>query len=403
MTASALPKVLCVDDEQNLLNAITRTLRKVFDIHTATSGVEGLEILKERGPFQVVVSDMRMPGMNGAEFLRHVRESSPESVRLLLTGFAELETVVTAVNEGYIYRFLSKPCTGRVLHDAIADGVAQHRLITAERVLLEQTLRGCIKAVSEVLALAAPAAFGRATRICQIAMLIARYVGYRDLWQIEVASTLSQLACITLPANTALKIYNAQDLTSEEEDMVARLPLVTRQILGGIPRLEAIFEVLSCLELDYAPAVAPPGARTGQDIPLAARILRAANLLEALQTRGETPRHALEIARARKGELDPRVLDGFAAVCDDGAMDFRTRSVHLFELHQGMVLASDIVSERGMLLVPSGQDITVSLLEKIRNFARSVPVKEPVWVRLTPAEVASAALAEMPAEPVLPN
>ena len=167
---------------------------------------------------------MRMPGMNGAEFLRHVRERSPETVRLLLTGFAELETVVTAVNEGYIYRFLSKPCTGRVLHDAIVDAVTQHRLITAERVLLEQTLRGCIKAVSEVLALAAPAAFGRATRICQIAMLIGRQVGYRDLWLIEVASTLSQLACITLPQNTALKIYNAQDLPPEEDEMVARLP-----------------------------------------------------------------------------------------------------------------------------------------------------------------------------------
>jgi response regulator RpfG family c-di-GMP phosphodiesterase len=388
MSSDALPKVLCVDDEQNLLNAITRTLRKVFDIHTATGGEDGLKILKEHGPFQVVVSDMRMPGMNGAEFLRHVRQQSPETVRLLLTGFAELETVVTAVNEGYIYRFLSKPCTGRVLHDAIADGVTQHRLITAERVLLEQTLRGCIKAVSEVLALAAPAAFGRATRICQIAMLIGRQVGFRDLWLIEVSATLSQLACITLPHNTALKIYNAQDLLPEEDEMVARMPLVTRQILSGIPRLEAVHDVLRCLDLDFAPDEAPPGVPTGNDIPFAARILRAANLLEALQTRGESPQQSLAIARSRKGQFDPKVLAGFASVCDDGALDFRTRSVHLYELRQGMVLATDVVSERGVLLVPSGQEITIGLLEKIRNFARSVPVKEPVTVRIAPAPAA---------------
>lgn len=386
MTSSQLPKVLCVDDEQNLLNAITRTLRKVFDIHTATSGAEGLEILAAQGPFQVVVSDMRMPGMNGAEFLRHVREQSPETVRLLLTGFAELETVVTAVNEGYIYRFLSKPCTGRVLHDAIVDAVRQHQLITAERVLVEQTLRGCIKAVSEVLALAAPAAFGRATRICQIAMLIARQVGYRDLWLIEVASTLSQLACITLPHNTALKIYNAQDLLPEEEEMVARMPLVTRQILSGIPRLEPVHDVLRCLELDYAPEESPVGVPVGKDIPLTARILRLANVLEALQTRGESPYRSLEIAKGRKGQFDPKLLAAFASVCDDGSMDFRTRAINIFELRHGMVLAGDVVSERGLLLVPSGQEITVGLLEKIRNFARSVPIKEPVWVRLAPTE-----------------
>jgi response regulator RpfG family c-di-GMP phosphodiesterase len=390
MSMNALPKVLCVDDEQNLLNAITRTLRKVFDIHTATGGAEGLEILKKDGPFEVVVSDMRMPGMNGAEFLRHVREQSPESVRLLLTGFAELETVVTAVNEGYIYRFLSKPCTGRVLHDAIVDAVTQHRLITAERVLLEQTLRGCINAVSEVLALAAPAAFGRATRICQIAMLIGRQVGHRDLWQIEVSSTLSQLAYITLPQNTALKIYNAQDLAPEEEEMVTRLPAVTRQILNGIPRLEPIYDVLRCLDLPFAPEDALPGVPTGKEIPVGARILGLANLLEALQTRGESPQRSLEIARARKGQFDPQLLDAFATICDDGAMDFRTRSVDLFELRHGMVLASDVASERGVLLVPAGQTITVSLLEKIRNFARTVPVKEPVWVRLSPAEIAAA-------------
>mgnify|MGYP006312803811 CR=1 FL=1 len=131
MTDKPLPRVLCVDDEEKLLKAIVRTLHRRCEIHTATGGEEGLRLLEEEGPFEVVCSDMRMPGMNGAEFLREVRKRAPGSVRLLLTGFADLDPVVPAVNEGYIYRFIGKPCTGQVLWEAIEDAVRQHRLITA--------------------------------------------------------------------------------------------------------------------------------------------------------------------------------------------------------------------------------------------------------------------------------
>ncbi len=401
MSGPQLPRVLCVDDEANLLKAIERSLRKFYDIHTATDGFSGLKALAAEGPFEVVVSDMRMPGMDGAEFLRQVREQAPDSVRLLLTGFAELETVVTAVNEGYIYRFLAKPCTGRVLYDAIQDGVTQHRLITAEKVLLEQTLRGCVKALSEVLAMASPAAFGRGTRICQMAMLLAGQLHYRDMWQIEVSAMLSQLAAITLPAATATKLYLGQPLDDDEEEMVLRMPGITRQILGDIPRLEAILEILRCSVLDHAPADPEPGLPVGDEIPLGARILHAADLLEGLQLRGESPRRSLEILRSRSGQVDPAVLDAYETICDDGALDFRQRAINLPELRTGMVLTEDLMSTKGLLLVSGGQEITVSLMEKMRNYARSSQVKEPIWVRVSTTELLDDAHPRTIASPTL--
>lgn len=126
-------KILFVDDETNILQAIQRQLRKRFDLATAEGGDEALRILKEQGPFAVIISDMRMPNMNGVELLALVKELHPDTVRLMLTGNADQETAMEAVNSGQIFRFLTKPCPPATLITALALALSQYRLITAER------------------------------------------------------------------------------------------------------------------------------------------------------------------------------------------------------------------------------------------------------------------------------
>src|ERR1700733_13680361 len=143
-------RVLFVDDEPQVLEGIQRALRKQVDLQTAAGGAEGLRLLSEAGPFALVISDMRMPIMNGAQFLAKVRVQSPETVRMILSGQADLQATIAAVNEGHIYRFLSKPCPADQLLAAIADGLKQYRLLTAEKVLLEQTLSGCVTMLIDI-------------------------------------------------------------------------------------------------------------------------------------------------------------------------------------------------------------------------------------------------------------
>ena len=128
-------KVLLVDDELRVLQGMQRHLRKHFDIDTALSGQEGLAKIRDNVPYAVVVADMQMPLMDGIEFLAEVKQISPETVRLMLTGNADQRTAVEAINRGSIFRFLSKPCSPEDLKDAIASGVEQHRYITAEKAL----------------------------------------------------------------------------------------------------------------------------------------------------------------------------------------------------------------------------------------------------------------------------
>src|ERR1700690_3969334 len=172
----AKPRVPFVDDEPNVLEGLSLTLRRGYEVVLAGSGEAGLDVLTRDPTIAAVVSDMRMPGMDGATFLGKARAVLPDATRLLLTGQAELALAIAAINEGRIFRFLTKPCPPPVLVAAVEAGVELHRLVTSERVLLEQTLRGSIQMLTDVLALAAPTAFGQAVRIQRYARDLASKV-----------------------------------------------------------------------------------------------------------------------------------------------------------------------------------------------------------------------------------
>ncbi|MFH2098561.1 MAG: response regulator, partial [Pseudomonadota bacterium] len=162
-------KLLIVDDDPNILESYSRQLRKICRIDTAQSGQQGIEALVSWGPYAVVMSDYRMPQMDGVEFLANVRQMEPDTVRILNTGHADLETAIAAVNEGNIFRLLTKPCDTPVMVRALKDAFRQYDLVTGEKMLLEITLKGSLKVLSDVLSLTRPEAYGRISRIAPLA------------------------------------------------------------------------------------------------------------------------------------------------------------------------------------------------------------------------------------------
>src|SRR5437016_3260816 len=185
-------KILCVDDEANVLEACQRNLRKRFSIDTALGGEPALALMASQGPYAVVVADMQMPGMDGVQFLTRVRQQAPDTVRIMLTGNADQQTAVAAVNQGQIYQFLNKPCPPEMLALALENGIKQYRLITAERELLENTLNGCIKMLTEVLGSAEPHSFGRGEVLRDYMRAFAEHLKITQTWDLELAAMLSQ-------------------------------------------------------------------------------------------------------------------------------------------------------------------------------------------------------------------
>ncbi len=134
-------KILCVDDDANILQALKRQLRAKFDVAIAQGGQQGLEVLRREGPFAVVVSDYNMPGMNGVAFLKQVNAEAPDTVLVMLTGLADLNVVVEALHNGRIFRFLNKPCSGEALADTLRICLDQYRLVISERILTAELNR----------------------------------------------------------------------------------------------------------------------------------------------------------------------------------------------------------------------------------------------------------------------
>jgi response regulator RpfG family c-di-GMP phosphodiesterase len=286
-----------------------------------------------------------------------------------------------AVNEGQIFRFLSKPCPADQLIIAVDAAVDQHRLITAERVLLEQTLHGSIRALTDILSLQNPLAFGRATRAKVHVAALAAQLALKERWPVEVAAMLSAIGSVILPAETVEKLYENRPLTLPEQVMVKRVPAVTEQLLANIPRLEPVREILTFLDTRYD---GEGGTRKGNDLPLGARMLRIALDYDALETQNITSGAALETLRARKGLYDPDLLTAFGTMLGAQQQQAVVRELKLALIRPGMVFMEDVRTSNGALLIARGHEVTASLIERIRNFSKNDGIPEPLRVMVPP-------------------
>jgi response regulator RpfG family c-di-GMP phosphodiesterase len=376
----ALPRILLVDDEPNLLDGLRRQLRREFSVEVATSGPAGLAAVADNGPFIVVVSDFRMPGMDGAAFLAAARKATPDTTRILLTGQADLAGTAAVVNEGQVFRLLLKPVDHEVLKAALRDGIAHHRLVVAERELLEQTLQGSVKALVDVLALINPEMFARASRIRRHVRSILDELDIADRWAIDLAAALSRLGTVSLPPSVSRKVETGAPLVGPEQAMVDQVPVVTEQLLSGIPRLEPVLAAIRYSRKGYDGSGRPEASVSGAEIPLGARVLRIVEDFEDLTARGEPDRFAIEALQRNPGVYDRELLDIFANIVT-GRKRMYPREVMVADLEPGMILDADLLTRTGVLLVTAAHEITPSLLTRIHNFANmEAGVAEPVPV-----------------------
>lgn len=372
-------KILFVDDEPNVLAGFARQLRGRYAVETAHGPAEGGRALAARGPFAVVVSDMRMPEMDGARFLARVRAEHPDAVRLLLTGYADLPSAIQAVNDGWIFRFLTKPCPPDALAAALDAALAQHRLVAAERELLEKTLRGSVQVLGELLALTNPPAFERALRIQRLVRALAADVPGAGAWEVDVAAILSQLGYAAVPEHLFEAIEKGHALSAEQEALLDRAPQAAVELLRPIPRLERVTEIVVHQHRRFDAPVPP----TGKDIPLGARLLKAACDFDALTLRGVPRRQALDQLRSRPGWYDPDVLAGFGAALARAA-EPAARTLPVSAVACGMLVADDVYNDAGACLLRRGTQVTQPLKLRLQSLAAEGRVPPTLRVLVPP-------------------
>jgi response regulator RpfG family c-di-GMP phosphodiesterase len=379
-------KILFVDDDPNILSAYKRMFHKRFDIVTSSSGDEGLTRLSNDGPFAVVVADMQMPGMNGVQFLGKAQEQSPETVRLMLTGNADQKTAADAVNQGRVFSFLTKPCQPTSLEEALVNALKQYRLVVAERELLEQTLNGAIKVLTEVLSITDPASFGRAQQLREEVKMIARWFRAPRPWELELGAMLSQVGYVAIPPALVAKARSGAQLSGTETDMLTRFPEMGASLLEKIPRLEAVAEIVRYQKKNFDGTGFPVDGVAGEAIPIGARILRVLNDLLDRESRQRSRADVLHGLRQTSGRYDPKVLEAIAACFDVylAAPEPDQNGVlptHVSDLRAGAILAEDVLTRDGTLVVVAETMISDALLQKLRNFHEVMGLKEPLFVK----------------------
>lgn len=377
--------ILIIDDDGNLLAAMRRQLRGRFLVATAGSGEEAVELIASQ-PVKpaVVLCDMQMGGMNGIETLREIRQRSPDTVRLMLTGNADMQTAIDAINEGAIFRFLTKPTPREALEDCLNAALAQYRLVTAERELLEKTLAGSVKVLSDMLSMAAPRAAGRAARILAWVKKLTLDFKMPYRWQLEVAASLAPLGLMTLPDETVERHLDRRPLSLVEQDLVEQSPEAARNIIANIPRLEPVAAIIHLQNKGYDGSGFPADGPKGADIPVDARILKILNDLASVCAADQPTHIDFDALKPHLAQYDQVLLKRIRECLEvpvplDPALRPR-QSRFTRELEPGMILAQSVYTFTDRLVLTAMTPLSVAHVERLRNQAKLKLISDSISV-----------------------
>jgi response regulator RpfG family c-di-GMP phosphodiesterase len=379
--------ILLVDDDPVILDLYQRHLGEEHLVITASCGEEALQLIDAGQQPALILSDQRMPDMMGTELLAISAEKCPRSVRLLITAYADLDAAIDAINEGHVFMFLTKPCPAARLRLAVSRGLRQYRLQNAERELLEQTLNGSVKLLTDILAVANPLAFGHASRVSRLVGELARRVGLPAAWYFELAAMLSQTGCIAVPEEVLERAFHLLQLAPDEQAQFQAHPEVGSSLVANIPRLEEVSRIVSYQNARYDGEGGPHPGVSGEDLPFASRLLHIASDFDLLTSNGMIPLNAMAEMQRRKGEYDPRGLEALGAYITD-VMGYTVKHLPLGEIQVGMVMADEVINPSGAMLVGRGQEVTPALFARLQTLQTAFPSRMTFKV-VVPAKHAS--------------
>jgi len=370
-------KILFVDDEQDILSSFKRQFRKKADISTALSGKEALELIDNESEFAVIVSDMRMPSMDGAEFLEKAKKKSPNTIRILLTGQTDLNSAISAINQGQIFRFLTKPCSQDILQEALKSAIRQYRLLNVEKELLQKTVKGSIELLSEILSIVKPRVFSNFNRIKKYIHYIASEQGETDTWDFEVAGMLSSLGYLTLPEDLIEKALKPNsELTASEKLALQDVPLISSKLINHIPRLENIAEMVRLSDKVNHLIHQDAGAVQGR-IYLGADMLKIAISFDRLLESGHNHKSAIDLLRT-DDSLHQDLVEKLSSIKMGHEDDVIT--VNVDNLLPGMVLLENMITDNDSTLLAKGTELTEDLLVRIKLYTKNQKISRPIRI-----------------------
>lgn len=428
-TNNYVPNILCVDDEPNILSSLRRLFRgKGYEIHTANSGQEALQLLENKH-IDLVISDMRMPVMDGVIFLEHVRSRWPNCIRLLLTGFSEIQSIIDAINRGEIYRYITKPWDDNDILLIVKQALERQALELEKNRLEALTLRQneelkelnnnlelkvaqrttelksahdlllnaneklrigfltSIKVFSNVIEMRGGKLAGHSRRVADLARKIAQKMNLsaNEIQDIFVAGLLADIGKIGFPDELIGKPHN--QLAGDELGLFYKHTQRAEQLLMPLDDLQQTAKILRSQHERYDGMGLPDGLRE-DEIPLGARILSVANDFYQLQEGILTSKRLFEndakalIIKGAGNRYDHKVIEAFKNIFELQDPEVHFEQVKVRNLLPGMILATDLFSKEGLMILPADYVLEQNVLEKLRLYDSARDAQLTVNIRV---------------------
>jgi response regulator RpfG family c-di-GMP phosphodiesterase len=381
-------RILVIDDDHHLLSGLRRQLSDTFEVTTAQGGAEALEAVQAamtaQTPFAVALCDMRMPGMDGIETLKRIRELAPDTVRIMLTGNADQQTAIEAINQGNIFRFYTKPYPVDQLRTGLEAACEQYRLVTAEKELLEKTLTGAIKVLVDIASMNDAVVAGLATRLREWVRLLTTEFKMPQRWQLEIAATLVPVGQVAIPPELIAKKRSGEALTELEKSLFERNPEAARNLIAHIPRLAKVSEIVYLQDRGFDGSGFPAEGPVGNDIPLDARLLKILKDLAEATDGGPLTKAAFAVLDKRRSQYDPVLLPK-VRTCLERVVDMMPSTameVPLTSLRAGQLVLSDIKLANGHLILSANTLLSGPQIERLHNLRKIFTFAEPIKVRI---------------------
>jgi len=317
--------VLAIDDEENNLSLLKRTLRANYNILSASSGQEAIEIVEKYGnEISLIVSDQKMPIMEGTEFFKQISGKYPDIIKILLTGQSNIDILVDAINECHLFQYILKPFDPENLCMIVESGIKKYELITSRTQILcdlSELFYKTIKSIAFALDAKDAYTHGHSMRVTLYSLALAKTLGLPDelLEEIETAGLLHDIGKIAIPEKILLK---PGKLTEEEFNVIKTHPELGEKLVQSIGKLKLVSNWLKSHHERYDGKGYPEGL-IGEEIPISARIIALADTYDAM-TSDRSYRAALsheiameEIKRCNGTQFDPKLADLFLGISDE--------------------------------------------------------------------------------------
>lgn len=362
-------RVLMVDDEPNVLAGYRRSIGRRYDLVTAIGAQEALEILEKWPPFSVIITDMRMPEINGLEFIKRARRIHPKTVYMMLTGNADQDTAISAINEGQIFRFLNKPCESETIVAAIRAAKAQYDLIHAEAELLNKTLSGSVKLLVEAMMISDPVAAEAIRSVRENAARICEAVGFSAEWRYPIAASLFLIGSITVPRSSGEELF--------QEHYLGKCAKAGSKLLRHIPRLEEVAQIILA-QRQHQPLpeqLANPDA--AQRVVIGSQIIRLAFDWYAASRLGAACSQSIIESLSIGKQHDDRLLAAVQDACEadktanSKSVQHKRLVLQASQLRPGVIADADIEVSDQRVIATRGQVLTQMLIDRLSGFVEA--------------------------------